>query len=1243
MRNAPEYGGAAGETGAAAREGQGQPTVIDCDALGLITAVTDPEQLLGHDISDLPGRALSGLFAETDRPAATAWLAAEVGPTTLRLRLDPARGRAMECDVTLMRLGPGHPGRAVLTATNGARALGALRAERDELARYIDDTRIGTWAWNVQTGETRFNARWAGIVGYRLDELEPINIDTWVRLCHPEDLARSDQELQRHFAGETEWYEVEARMRHKDGRWVWIRDVGRLHNRDAEGRPDWMYGVHRDISEMKAREGQVRRAQDLLERAGMLAGFGCWELDLTTRQIFWSDETCRIHGRAPGYLPPLDEAIDYYPPEARPVVIAAIEAAMRDGTPWDFELPLVRADGRRIWVRSMGEVQFEDGHPVRISGAFQDISDRKSIEARLAEAAEETRCAHQRLNTLADEAPGAIFEHREDPSGRINLPYFSARLPDLLGVDRAAIEADGAAAAAHIHPDDAAALAEAIRASRDALTPLAFVYRLNHPQRGLRRMQLSSMPVRQPDGAVIWYGTVLDVTEQSAMQARLAETLENLRLAHERLDTIAQNVPGALFELRREPDGKIWFPYFTRKFADLLGVPEELMAAGGMQVFCNIPPEDFADVSAEFTRSRESLTLLEARHRVRLPDGSLRWVNLWAAPFAEPGGAMRWFGKALDITERLEIEAMAAAVVEEVRQAHARIASILEIVPVGLFEYRLTPDGHSDFPYTSSRFHELVGYPREWIARLGGRLLNRVMFEDRGAMITSAGESARHLTPWRMRFRYDHPLRGPLWLSAASTPRAGADGTIIWTGALYDATADVEREAELTHAYALAEQMRSENEHLALHDGLTRLPNRRFFDRHLEDRLRAARDAGGARDCALIQIDLDHFKQVNDTHGHEAGDQVLTHVAELLRGALKPGDFAARLGGDEFCILLAPGTEELQARAMVARLQAALVEPIRYRGHVCKISASFGLVVARDVTELAEEVQLYADAALYRAKSAGRNRVEVVAHALTEQLYQDRVLAAELRLALERDEFEPWFQPQIRARDATLAGAEVLMRWRHPERGILSPDSFLRVVRELRLLPEIDRRMMEKARAILVRLRGGGVALPRISFNTCAVRIHDPGLVAAAQAVEAEGTQVALELIETNDWQEESGSFRDTLAHLHAAGIEIEIDNFGLGQTSILGLMAIRPSALKIDRSLVAALPHDARNADLVEQIVQIARTLGIATVAQGVETAPQAETLKRMGCDILQGHHFAPALEETALAQYLRRSRADG
>lgn len=258
-----------------------------------------------------------------------------------------------------------------------------LKRVQTRLQNIIDGTQAGTWEWNVATGEVTFNARWAEIVGYTLDELQPVTIDTWTSLVHPEDLARSSALLEAHFQGEAPAYACEARMRHKDGHWVWVLDRGKLISRTPQGEPMWMAGTHQDITERKLAEQALMHSQALLARTGAVARVGGWEVDLTTGVIWWSDETCRIHGLPVGHRPTMDEALSYYAPEARPVIQSLVERGMRKGLGWDVELPFIRADGQHIWVRALGEVQFDGAAPVRLVGAFQDVTARHEAAAAL--------------------------------------------------------------------------------------------------------------------------------------------------------------------------------------------------------------------------------------------------------------------------------------------------------------------------------------------------------------------------------------------------------------------------------------------------------------------------------------------------------------------------------------------------------------------------------------------------------------------------------------------------------------------------------------------------------------------------------------------------------------------------------------------------------------------------------------------------------------------------------------------
>ena len=248
------------------------------------------------------------------------------------------------------------------------------RLKTFRLQSCIEGTNAGTWEWNVQTGETSFNERWADIVGYQLEELEPVSIETWTTLAHPDDLKGSGAKLERHFSGQDAYYDFESRMRHKDGHDVWVRDRGRVFTWTADGKPEWMFGTHFLIDAEKKSHDTLHANHSLLDRVANLSGVGAWEIDIKRNSVFWSDETKRIHGVAESYEPNMEEAINFFAPEARSVISAAVEEGMTSGKAWDLELPFIRKTGQRIWVRAVGNVEFEDAQPHRIVGSFQEIT-----------------------------------------------------------------------------------------------------------------------------------------------------------------------------------------------------------------------------------------------------------------------------------------------------------------------------------------------------------------------------------------------------------------------------------------------------------------------------------------------------------------------------------------------------------------------------------------------------------------------------------------------------------------------------------------------------------------------------------------------------------------------------------------------------------------------------------------------------------------------------------------------------
>lgn len=445
-------------------------------------------------------------------------------------------------------------------------------------------------------------------------------------------------------------------------------------------------------------------------------------------------------------------------------------------------------------------------------------------------------------------------------------------------------------------------------------------------------------------------------------------------------------------------------------------------------------------------------------------------------------------------------------------------------------------------------------------------------------------------------------------------------------GVEWDITEDVRREEALRGARELAEeknraleQAHRQMEHNALHDSLTGLPNRRYLDQHLA--LLARPGEGEA--ISILHLDLDRFKDINDTLGHAAGDVILKHAAGVLRQAAEPADFVARFGGDEFIIVHrhAPGTEALEHIAR--RVERAVGEPILFEGQECRAGASIGIATWMQ-EDTAAQLLVNADIALYEAKRRGRSRIEYFTDGLRAQMVGHKQTADDILRALEEGEFLAYFQPQFDAATLEITGVEALVRWDHPARGLLAPDSFLRIAEGMHLMQRIDEIMLDQALLHFNQWQVAGLAVPRVSVNISAQRLLDGQLLDKVERLHFQPGSVCFELLESISFDDDDDTVVETISRLKALGIEVEIDDFGTGHASIINLLKLTPRKLKIDRQLIKPILGSVREKQLVSSIIDIGRTCGIGIVAEGVETMEHAAMLREMGCETLQGYAFA-------------------
>lgn len=403
----------------------------------------------------------------------------------------------------------------------------------------------------------------------------------------------------------------------------------------------------------------------------------------------------------------------------------------------------------------------------------------------------------------------------------------------------------------------------------------------------------------------------------------------------------------------------------------------------------------------------------------------------------------------------------------------------------------------------------------------------------------------------------------------------------------------------------------------ATHDALTGHLNERGLSQAYETYFAQTQMAR-----SVLSIDLDRFKEINDTTSYKTGNQLLVFVADFLQYIAPRGTFLARFGGDEF-LILSPLDEE-GAIHLANDIVCWADQPQTIDGTVIRFGASIGIATDDAATSDIETLLAEANIALSEAKSTGRGRYCVYDDRIKQKTVATKLIADELRRALEEDEFEPYFQTQHEAKGFALSGVECLLRWNHPTRGILPPAAFLEIAETIGILGDLDAIALRKSCDSIAALEKSGIYIPKLSVNVSLERLRDPELLFALEALPEMQCDLTFEILETVFIDELDVPLRNLLAQLERRGISIEIDDFGSGRASILGLTQLDPARLKIDRALVTPLVDNPQQKELLKSIVAMGKALDIGVTAEGVETSAHADILREIGVDTLQGFYFS-------------------
>lgn len=667
--------------------------------------------------------------------------------------------------------------------------------------------------------------------------------------------------------------------------------------------------------------------------------------------------------------------------------------------------------------------------------------------------------------------------------------------------------------------------------------------------------------------------------------------------------------------------------FYSSTWRKIRGLAPDTTVDGSLEKWMEgVHPDDQAHVLASIRLQDEGEVAFNVfQYRERHADGHWVWIESRGSSIEwyPDGKPSRIIGTDTDVTDRKRDEATLAEISRKLRLA-------LDVSKIGVFDFNLdTAEALWD-----ERMMQIYGIDRPGSRYSPADWEKLVHPDDLDTASANVAEAVREQKPFVNAFRIvleDGTVRS---IRSNAAPYLDANGARRLIGANWDVTDDVALQEELARAKMLAEARNQELEvarvrieYNALHDHLTGLPNRRYLDQRLEewanDRMRYS---------AILHIDLDRFKQINDTLGHQAGDAMLVHTARTLTSFAREDDFVARIGGDEFVVLCGPGCDRNGVVKMTDAIIESLRQPVPHEGHLCRFGASVGIAWAGDDAHDAKQSLMNADIALYRAKGLGRNRYEFFTTQLQTQIHHAKKTADEIMRGLEEHEFVPFYQPQFSAHTLDITGVETLARWRHPVHGLLAPAYFLKVAEDMNALSAIDRCVAEQALNDFSDWERLGLGIDRFSVNVSSRRLREPGLIESLKALHIRPGILSFELLESIFLDDLEDSVTETIAALKGLGIDIEIDDFGTGHASIVGLLKLSPSRLKIDRALVEPIKDTAEQRRLVGSIIDIGHSLNIEVVAEGVETLAHAHILRDLGCDILQGYAFARPMSKADL-----------
>jgi diguanylate cyclase (GGDEF)-like protein/PAS domain S-box-containing protein len=975
----------------------------------------------------------------------------------------------------------------------------------------------------------------------------------------------------------------ETRLRTRDGRLVEVEV--RVRPLRRQGRPLHI-SVVTDITERNASARTIKDLNRRITLALETADIGIWEYDAAENRLIWDDAMFRLYGIEPDDFTGVYEAWQrsLYPDD-RQRAEEAVQAALAGGRPFDTEFRIVRPNGEVRHIRANAHlVTDEHGKVQGQVGTNFDVTEQRRSEQAL-------RDSEARFRDITETMPGAVFQYLLYPDGKDEIQYASPGCFTIWDVSPEALTNDPSPLWDMVVPEDLDGLSKSVRQSAETGEMWEHEWRIRTRAGQLKRLYGRAFPRYLENNAIFWNTLVIDVTEHR-------EAIEVLNRFFEQplnLNLIAR-FDGTILQI-------------NRAWATFLGRPIEQLEGSVFLDF--VHPDDVSATLVEISQLAQGRRHAVFENRCRDGDGRYRLVK-WSASVSTDSGLL--YAVAADISAARQAE-------ERLLEAAAVFANTAEGV--------IITDLNANIRDVNQAFSDITGYEREEAIGRNPSLLQSgrhdpSFFNSMWTALTGSGV-------WRGEV-WNRRKDGSVYpqLLTISTVRNSQHQATGYVGVFSDISTLKETEERL--------------EYLAHHDPLTSLPNRLLFNARLEQSLRYAKRTGAM--LAVVFVDIDRFKQINDSAGHQIGDELLKEIAQRLQSTVRADDTVARISGDEFVLILEDVGDASGARHVVKKLAAIFQSPIPLREGEVLVTASIGVTLFPRDGDSPELLLRAADAAMYRAKTTGRNAVFFFSPELDREVFEKWHLERELHAAIKNDEVRLVYQPQVDLSTHRVIGLEALLRWQHPTLGAIPPGRFIPAAEGSGFIRELGAWALRHACAQGEAWRREGLDFGRIAVNVSGHQLQRGDFADLVEQTLLKTRLPAehLELEVTESFvMHDRAEVTDQLSRLRLHGVLIAIDDFGTDYSSLSRLKQLPIDRLKIDQSFIRNMRHDPNDLAITKTIIAIGRTLGHGVIAEGVETVEHFDLLVGIGCPSVQGYAVARPMETDAVPTWIRHWEEEG